>query len=83
MPDAQDFWVYENWRARGPHARYHRRACAFCQDGKGRGGQSADSPNGRWLGPYTLAHAKQSFTGKTGVTIAPVPCKVCAPDATP
>lgn len=67
-PDHVEFWVYENWRARGHKAIVHRATCNFCKGGRGLlGGTRAD--NGRWLGPFKTSVHAQSVAGGTGAYV--------------
>jgi 4-hydroxy-tetrahydrodipicolinate synthase len=69
VPDAAEFYIYENWSA-GPHKIVlHRGSCGQCKQGKGRpAGHDAD--HARWHGPYaTLAQGREVAHAMTGVLI--------------
>ena len=67
--ETNEFYIYENWAA-GPHKIVlHRGACGHCSHGKGRPA-GHDVNHARWHGPYaTLAAARESAQGMTGVLI--------------
>ena len=69
VPDAAEFFVYENWLA-GPHKIVlHRSSCGQCNHGKGRPA-GHDANHARWHGPYTtLAEARQVAHEMPGVLI--------------
>src|SRR6267142_2034321 len=69
VPDAAEFFVYENWLA-GPHKIVlHRSSCGQCNHGKGRPA-GHDANHARWHGPYgTLAEARQVAHDMPGVLI--------------
>ena len=56
-----NYWVYENWQARGHKAVIHRGDCGHCNHGQGLSGQGTAPKHGRWLGPYpTLQDAERA-----------------------
>jgi 4-hydroxy-tetrahydrodipicolinate synthase len=69
VPDAAEFYIYENWSA-GPHKIVlHRGSCGQCKQGKGRPA-GHDSDHARWHGPYaTLAQGREVAHAMTGVLI--------------
>lgn len=70
-----EFWVYENWRARGHQARVHHGDCRFCNAGKGlHGGTRSD--NGKWHGPF--ATANDAFTRAEDCATDARWCQACA-----
>jgi 4-hydroxy-tetrahydrodipicolinate synthase len=69
LPDAAEFYIYENWAA-GPHKIVlHRGSCGQCNQGKGRPA-GHDANHSRWHGPFaTLAQGRETAHGMTGVLI--------------
>jgi 4-hydroxy-tetrahydrodipicolinate synthase len=69
VPQATDFYIYENWAA-GPHKIVlHRGSCSQCNQGKGRP-SGHDANHARWHGPYsTLAQGREVAHDMTGVLI--------------
>jgi 4-hydroxy-tetrahydrodipicolinate synthase len=68
-PEANEFYIYENWVA-GPHKIVlHRGSCGQCNQGKGRPA-GHDANHARWHGPYaTLAQGREVAHGMAGVLI--------------
>jgi 4-hydroxy-tetrahydrodipicolinate synthase len=68
-PEANEFYIYENWVA-GPHKIVlHRGSCGQCNQGKGRP-SGHDANHARWHGPYaTLAQGREAAHGMAGVLI--------------
>ena len=68
-PEANEFYIYENWVA-GPHKIVlHRGSCGQCNQGKGRPA-GHDANHARWHGPYTtLALGREAAHGMVGVLI--------------
>jgi 4-hydroxy-tetrahydrodipicolinate synthase len=69
VPDAAEFYIYENWSA-GPHKIVlHRGSCGQCNQGKGRPA-GHDANHSRWHGPYaTVALGRETAHVMTGVLI--------------
>ena len=69
VPEAAEFYIYENWTA-GPHKIVlHRGSCGQCNQGKGRPA-GHDANHARWHGPYaTLTQGRETAHGMTGVLI--------------
>ena len=69
VPQATEFYIYENWAA-GPHKIVlHRGSCGQCNQGKGRP-SGHDANHARWHGPYsTLAQGREAAHDMTGVLI--------------
>ena len=69
VPQATEFYIYENWAA-GPHKIVlHRGSCGQCNQGKGRP-SGHDANHARWHGPYsTLAQGREVAHDMTGVLI--------------
>ena len=69
VPDAVEFYIYENWVA-GPHKIVlHRSSCSQCNHGKGRP-TGHDSNHARWHGPFaTLLEARETSHNMQGVLI--------------
>ena len=68
-PEANEFYIYENWVA-GPHKIVlHRGSCGQCNQGKGRPA-GHDANHSRWHGPYaTVAQGREAAHGMAGVLI--------------
>jgi len=69
VPQATEFYIYENWAA-GPHKIVlHRGSCGQCNHGKGRP-SGHDANHARWHGPYsTLAQGREVAHDMTGILI--------------
>jgi 4-hydroxy-tetrahydrodipicolinate synthase len=69
VPEAAEFYIYENWTA-GPHKIVlHRGSCGQCNQGKGRPA-GHDANHARWHGPYaTLTQGRETAHGMSGVLI--------------
>lgn len=69
VPEAAQFYIYENWVA-GPHKIVlHRGSCGQCNQGKGRPA-GHDANHARWHGPYaTLVQGREAAHGMTGILI--------------
>ncbi|MFZ0298321.1 MAG: 4-hydroxy-tetrahydrodipicolinate synthase [Candidatus Sulfotelmatobacter sp.] len=69
VPEAAQFYIYENWAA-GPHKIVlHRGSCGQCNQGKGRPA-GHDANHARWHGPYaTLVQGRDAAHGMTGILI--------------
>ena len=69
VPEAAEFYIYENWTA-GPHKIVlHRGSCGQCNQGKGRPA-GHDANHARWHGPYaTLTQGRETAHGMTRVLI--------------
>jgi hypothetical protein len=61
-----DYWVYENWQARGHKAVIHRGDCGHCNHGRGLSGQGTAPKHGRWLGPYPTLQDAERAAHNTG-----------------
>src|SRR6202795_2315364 len=68
-PEANEFYIYENWVA-GPHKIVlHRGSCGQCNLGKGRPA-GHDANHARWHGPYaTLVQGREAAHGMNGILI--------------
>jgi len=69
------YWTYENWVHK--YARVHRADCVYCNDGLGFH-DVANSPAGRWLGPFEHFD-NASLASEYGAT----PCGHCSPSNQP
>jgi 4-hydroxy-tetrahydrodipicolinate synthase len=69
VPNAADFYIYENWTAGPRKIVLHRSSCGQCNQGKGRPA-GHDANHARWHGPYaTLAEAREASHNMAGVLI--------------
>ncbi|MFZ0320456.1 MAG: 4-hydroxy-tetrahydrodipicolinate synthase [Candidatus Sulfotelmatobacter sp.] len=68
-PEANEFYIYENWVA-GPHKIVlHRGSCGQCNQGKGRPA-GHDANHARWHGPYaTIVLGREAAHTMTGILI--------------
>jgi len=72
-----DYWVYENWRARGHQARVHEGNCPSCNNGEGLRGRGTHPDNGRWHGPFPSFEEANDFA--SAHSRAPSCCRRCEP----
>jgi 4-hydroxy-tetrahydrodipicolinate synthase len=69
VPQATEFYIYENWAAGPRKIVLHRGSCGQCNQGKGRP-SGHDANHARWHGPYsTLAQGREVAHDMTGVLI--------------
>lgn len=60
-----NFFVYENWRARGHKGVIHVGSCGSCKNGSGIAGGTASS-NGKWHSPVPTLVAAQKLVKHLG-----------------
>jgi len=76
VPNAQEYYVYENWVAQGHTARIHKAECKFCNYGKGI--HNTDNvEHGQWHGPFSCVDDIYQRFSEGGVKISK--CKHCRP----
>ncbi len=69
-----NYYVYENWRAKGHYFKVHRAECGSCNGGQGVH-PDAGQQNGTWHGPFaSLDEAVAQARAKTGDVSA---CQRC------
>ena len=70
---AREYWVYQNWRARGHRAVIHASDCSFCNAGRGlQSGTRSD--NGAWHGPFNRFAKADAFAHTVGGAITQHSC---------